>query len=199
MYDTVDQSTNTSFVNFDAQQVIQPQLSHGEHIIWAGQPRQGIFLQPQDIFMIPFSFAWGGFAIFWMVAAWKGGAPLPFVMFGLPFVCIGLFMMFGRFFADSRSRAKTFYGVTDQRVLFVRNGGKVVTSLELKDIKDITFTQNNNGRGNILFGATPQAPQFAKTAIVLSRASNLVPMFNQIERVKEVYDQIRRAQENLHS
>ncbi|HVP07701.1 MAG TPA: hypothetical protein VMS71_07660, partial [Candidatus Acidoferrum sp.] len=85
MYDTVDQSTNTSFVNFDAQQLIQPQLSHGERIIWAGQPRQGIFLQPQDIFMIPFSFAWGGFAIFWMVAAWKGGAPLPFVMFGLPF------------------------------------------------------------------------------------------------------------------
>jgi hypothetical protein len=199
MYQTIEQSVSGSFVDFASQQIIQPNIGHGEHIIWAGQPRQGMFLQVQDIFMIPFSFAWGGFAIFWTYMAWGSGAPSFMALFGLPFVAVGLYLMLGRFIFDARSRAGTYYGVTDQRILFVRSRGKAVTSLELRSVKEITLTENARGRGTILFGATLQSPPYARSAVAINRSAGLVPMFVQISRAKEVYEQIHRAQEALQT
>ncbi len=197
MRDTLEQQMSGSFINFEAQQAITPQLTNGERLIWAGRPRQGIFLQPQDAVMIPFSFAWGGFAIFWTYTAWRSGAPFFFVLWGTPFVAIGLYMMFGRFLADAKARTKTFYAVTDQRILFVRGeagSSQAVTSLELKTLGDLTFDLNKEGRGTIIFGAGGQIiPQAAKTAAMFRRNANVSPMFVQIERVKEVYDQIMRV------
>lgn len=199
MYQTTEQSVAGSFINFEAQQALLPQLSHQEHLIWAGRPRQGVFLQPQDIFMIPFSLAWGGFALFWTYSAWRGGAPWFFVLWGAPFVLVGLYMMFGRFLTDARTRARTFYGLTDQRILFVRGAGKAVTSLELKSLADTTYTQNATGRGTILFGFGGQNQQMARSAMMFNKGSSLVPMFVGIERVKEVYEQIRQAKDNLQA
>jgi len=87
--------------------------------------------------MVPFSLLWGGFAIFWLASALIGGAPLPFALFGVPFVLMGLHMIFGRFIVDRRERAKTYYGLTDSRVIIV--GGlfsRSVTSLALRTLSE---------------------------------------------------------------
>jgi hypothetical protein len=202
MYQTTDQPIPTSFINYDAQQTILPQISHGERILWAGKPRQGIFLQPYDLFLIPFSLFWGGFAIFWTYTAWSHGAPWFFVLFGTPFVAIGLFLMVGRFFADARYRARTFYAVTNQRIIFLIGGkNQKITSLALPNLGEMTFTQNQAGRGTILFGigavpspAAKVVTGFAAGASAMPSNSKTIPMFNQIERVKEVYEVIRKAQ-----
>ena len=194
MFDTLESSASTSFIQFEARQIVTPSLSNGERLIWAGQPRQGFFLQAADIFMIPFSVAWGGFAIFWTLTAYLSGAPWFFVLWGMPFVAIGLWLMVGRFFTDARSRAKTFYAVTEKRVIFVKSGkNQQVTSLDLKSVGDITFAQHGNGRGTILFGVSFPYPQAAKMYAGAARQGKNIPMFNQIERAKEVYDQIMRA------
>ena len=52
-------------MNYDAQIVIQKELDSYEKILWAGIPKQGMLFRGSDIFFIPFSLAWGGFAIFW--------------------------------------------------------------------------------------------------------------------------------------
>ncbi len=196
MYQTIEQSAG-SFINFDAQQALLPQISHSEHLIWAGRPRQGFILQPQDIFLIPFSLAWTGFAVFWTSMAWAGGAA-PMALFGLPFVLVGLHLLFGRFIFDSRTRARTFYGLTDKRLLFVRGGkSQAITSIELSSLQDMTYTQRPDGRGTILFGFGLQNAQASRSAMAFSKGSTLMPMFVGIERVKEVYDQIRRAKDEL--
>jgi hypothetical protein len=53
----------------DAASIIEQQLSAGERLLWSGQPRGGIRLHAADIFAIPFSVLWCGFAIFWVVMA----------------------------------------------------------------------------------------------------------------------------------
>jgi hypothetical protein len=51
--------------NPDSLAAIQPELTSGESILWAGQPNTRVIFHKEDLFLIPFSLLWGGFAIFW--------------------------------------------------------------------------------------------------------------------------------------
>jgi hypothetical protein len=137
-------------------------LDPGEKVLWAGQPRQGIFLRASDAVAIPFSLLWGGFAIVWetiaLTATHHGkGAPLfvqiIFPLWGIPFVVIGLYMIFGRFFFDAWRRARIWYGVTDRRALIVRTGAsRTVTSFDLRSVGEVVFQEHPDGTGSLTFG-----------------------------------------------
>jgi hypothetical protein len=105
---------------------LQPYLLPGERIAWTGRPGQGVRLRAADAFLIPFSLLWGGFAIFWEATAigfaFRAGEGITSFMalWGIPFVMVGLYLIFGRFFVDAHVRARTFYAVTDRRVLVLR-------------------------------------------------------------------------------
>jgi hypothetical protein len=130
-----------------------PYLLPGEHLMWSGEPRQGIIFTGTDAFLIPFSLLWGGFAIFWESGGVGSNAPFFFELWGIPFVLVGLYMIFGRFFVDAWARAKTAYALTDQRVLIARAApfGKTL-SLSLATLPQVEFTEQSNGRGTIQFG-----------------------------------------------
>ena len=84
---------------------IRKHLEPDEKLLWYGRPAQGMKLRPQDAFLIPFSLLWGGFAIFWEIMALTGtiasgaakesfGFVLIFPLFGIPFVLIGIYLIF---------------------------------------------------------------------------------------------------------
>ncbi len=50
---------------------LQEYLDSNERLIWVGQPKKGIQFRAVDLFLIPFSLAWCGFAIFWVISASK--------------------------------------------------------------------------------------------------------------------------------
>ena len=52
-------------INPDSLTAIQPELTSGESVLWAGQPNNRVIFHNEDLFLIPFSLLWGGFAIFW--------------------------------------------------------------------------------------------------------------------------------------
>ena len=79
-------------------------LTQGEYVIWKGKPEKGRLFSRNDIVMIPFSLVWCGFAVFWFVSALSMGAPIPFAMFGIPFICVGLYLVFGRFIHTAHRR-----------------------------------------------------------------------------------------------
>ena len=91
---------------------LESYLDPSERLLWSGQPKQGLRLQASDAMMIPFSLMWGGFAIVWEAMAlgiFATHTPNPqhpheqifawiFPLWGVPFVIVGLYMIFGRFF-----------------------------------------------------------------------------------------------------
>ena len=89
-------------------------LLAGEKVLWSGRPRQGLMLTPRDALMIPFSLVWGGFAIFWETAVVSSKASLFMALFGIPFVVIGLFLIFGRLPFDAWLRSRIHYALTDR-------------------------------------------------------------------------------------
>lgn len=176
-------------------------LDQGERLIWSGQPRSGIRLRGQDAYLIPFSIMWGGFAIFWEYMAFTQTSKAPgpiavvFPLFGLPFVAVGLYLIFGRFFADARSRARTFYGVTSERIIIVSGlFSQQTKSLQLRTLTDVSLTQRSDGSGTITFGPTHIMNSFFPTGSWPGTGRYAPPSFDLIERAKEVYDIIRNAQ-----
>lgn len=103
-----------------------PQLLQGERLVWQGQPFAGLLVRPIEIVLIPFSLFWAGFAVFWNAEVWTANAPMPFQLFGLPFLAVGLYAVIGRFVVDQIIRRKTRYFVTSRRVLITKMIGNSV-------------------------------------------------------------------------
>lgn len=187
----------------DPTQAIRAQLEAGEQLIWSGQPRQGLLLRPSDALLIPFSLLWGGFAIFWEVLVIVSGAPFFFWLFGVPFVLVGLYLIFGRFFTDARARARTFYGVTNDRILITSGKhGKRVQSLSLSTLGDISLDERADGSGTINFGAANAFGRWVSFGAWPGAgitSGQRPPSFEMIPQAKKVYEMIRGAQRRLNS
>jgi hypothetical protein len=95
-------------VRVNVERELQRELGGKERLIWSGQPLPGLRLMPADALLIPFSLMWCGFAVFWEATVIASNAPLLFRIWGIPFVVIGLYFVFGRFFFDAWKRSRTF-------------------------------------------------------------------------------------------
>jgi hypothetical protein len=174
-------------------------LDRDEHLLWSGQPRHGLCFRAQDALLIPFSLLWGGFAVFWEMSVIVSGAPFDFILWGIPFVLVGCYIVFGRFFVDAHNRARTFYGVTNERILIVSGTfTQKVKSLQLRTLTDVSMTQRGDGSGTITFGPIQFASTFTGTSWPGSGRYG-PPCFDLIEQVREAYDIIRSAQRSAPS
>ena len=185
-------------MDFDSQQKLMPHLTSGERILWADKPKPGLALQGGDIFAIPFSIFWTGFACFWMWGAYQSGAPIFFMLFGLPFVAIGMYMLVGRFFFDAYQRARTVYGLTEERIMIVTgSSGQSVKSLNLRTLPDISISTKADGSGTISLGSVGGVSSRMALTSMPGAKSKLPPMLERIENARDVYNQILRAQQDL--
>ena len=178
--------------------IIQKELSPNGRLLWSGKPRGGIQLRPFDAFIIPFSIMWGGFAFFWEYSVPTKGAPFFFTLWGIPFVLMGLYFIFGRFIFDAKQRENTYYGLTNGRIiivsgLFSRNS----KTLSLRTLSDISLRQSSNGSsGTISFGPLNPMTSWLGGGFAwpgIPTGSN----FELIENVKDVYDKILAAQKEV--
>ncbi|PWR22882.1 hypothetical protein [Zavarzinia aquatilis] len=166
-------------------------LLAGERVLWEGQPIAGLVLGPKDFILIPFSLFWTGFAVFWNAMAWKDGSSLLFQLFGLPFLVVGFFILFGRFWADAYIRRRLFYRVTDQRVMIVRQGPFAeLKSLDIQKLPTLELDERSDGRGTIRFGSCVSG-QFGGRAQILP-VLDTVPQFYAIENARAVFELIRQ-------
>lgn len=119
-------------LNPDSVVAVQPELVSGETLLWAGQPNPQVIFHREDWLLIPFSLMWGGFAIFWeagVLGYWDHGthhgSPWMFgAIWGVPFVLVGQYMIWGRFVYAAWKKRRTHYAVTTRRVIVVQDARK---------------------------------------------------------------------------
>jgi hypothetical protein len=165
---------------------LAPYLESNERLLWAGKPGSGIRFRSQDSFMIPFSLLWCGFAIFWTYGASRN-APVFFWAWGLMFVAIGLYFVFGRFVTDAITRSKAAYGITDRRVLILSGfASRELKALNLKAIPEIALSIHRNATGTITFGSAGGNP-FGSVRGWPGSSKTMPPAFEFIQQPQEAY------------
>ena len=100
-------------------------LRPGEQLLWHGKPDPAVWFTPADLYVIPVSVLWCGFAIFWEAGVSGEGGPVAGI-WGIPFVAAGLYFVFGRFFGKRYPKRRTVYAITTQRALVVTGGRELV-------------------------------------------------------------------------
>lgn len=148
-----------SVISQDFIAAIQPELLSGESILWAGQPNHRVVFHKEDVFLIPFSLLWGGFAIFWEAGvsgfggnnahsgAWTFG-----MIWGIPFALVGQYLIWGRFIYAAWKKKRTFYAATNRRVIVVQNGwNRQMASSYLDSLPTLIKEGASGGRGTLRF------------------------------------------------
>jgi hypothetical protein len=146
------------FLSPELASLVDAELAKGERIDWIGQPIPWLLARsslPIVLFGIPFT----AFALFWMAAVCgfvfpaPSGSRLFFVLWGIPFVLVGLGMLTSPFWMY-RKATRAVYAITDRRALTIEGGlwGRVIVrSFEPASLAVLTRTQHADGSGNLVF------------------------------------------------
>jgi hypothetical protein len=147
------------------------------------------------VFLVPFSLLWGGFAFFWEWGVFNSKAPFFFLLWGIPFVLAGVYLIVGRFFVDAWQREKSYYGVTNERIIIVSGLlNRKVKTLDLEALSDLSLTERSDRSGTITFGATNPYSWWYGGMALPGMGQYVPPSFEIVQNAKTVYDIIRRGQ-----
>jgi hypothetical protein len=187
-------------INPEARDAIQPELGPGEEILWAGMPTAAVIFHKQDLLLIPFTLLWGGFAIYWELSALGIG---PFtdhrhpngsrtfgIIWGVPFVLIGQYMIWGRFIYSAWLKTRTYYAVTNSRLIVVqRSWRKQIVSAYIEALPTVVKEDSRDGFGTLRFDNIDYQPRRRGQSIgsLDGVTVGTSPNFFDIEDVAAVY------------
>jgi hypothetical protein len=133
----------------------------GERMVWAGQPSPRAAMTGGWAIWL-FAVPWTAFALFWeatAVGALLRNAPRPrgdgfgpafMVLWGIPFVLLGLAMLLSPFWLARQAR-RSVYVLTDKRLALLRSGfrGTTVRSVWPAELLAIERTEAADGSGTL--------------------------------------------------
>ncbi|MFF4877127.1 hypothetical protein [Micromonospora sp. NPDC000668] len=179
-------------------------LLPGERILWEGRPlRHRLFWAP-DVLLIPVSLLWFGYAVFWeasvLAARVAGDRPPPvfIVLWGIPFVLVGLYMVVGRFVVRAVASRRTRYMLTGLRVVAIGGlSGNRTTWAYLRLLPPPVVAERPDRSGSLAFGAFPGVLDAFNPRNGLrgwAREPSTTPMLLHIPDVRRVRDLVAGAQ-----
>jgi len=185
---------------------IMRQLMPGERPLWSGRPQRGLRLRRADLILLPAGIVWATFACLWEATAlglgpdgvqqaWgPGGAPGAAHVWGLLLLALSCHLLVGHHVLDAFRRARTYYGVSDRRViivcgLFVRR----VRSIPLAGLRKMSVDEGHDHVGTIALGPAPPM-HFAWAAMLWPELHGRFPdRFEMVADARRVYGLIRRT------
>jgi hypothetical protein len=144
-----------SVVTLPRPELFNNELLRNEQVLWVGQPENNRIFAREDLFLIPFSLIWLSMTAPVAIIAISTGE-LFSILFCAPFVLIGLYLLFGRLIHRRYMKKRTYYAVTNQRVLILTNlFSRNLQSEFINKIPFINKTVRKDGTGTIQFGNYP--------------------------------------------
>jgi hypothetical protein len=183
---------------------LQPELFPGEKLMWHGRPVQGFLrIQQSDIWGLFFGALFLCVSVFLLLSAfnlipvpdfWKEGgsareARFACVIWSIILFPIALYWLGGSRWLDARARRHLFYGVTNERILVLRDqlrNSQVLTSLRIQDVPHLSIQVDANGTGHLIFAA--RAANAPNQPLAYGVNFRLIP------DVRKVYTLIRSIQ-----
>ena len=192
------------------QSLLESELSPGEAVLWTGKPNPRVLFHSSDAYMVPVSLFWAGFAIFWELGvSGKGFAAarnpnLFMTLWGVPFVLIGQYLIWGRFVYVRLKKRYVVYALTTERVLVLVHGwgAKTITGY-LRSLPGIQKQVRHDGIGTLKFGEAsaynPKTRAMNQNGPDNLYLSSALPVFADIDNAAQVAalanQAIRHAQE----
>jgi hypothetical protein len=179
-------------------------LFRNERIIWSGQPKQGFILRKHDIYLIPASCLGLLIYVFLILSMINEmfmineKLPLLFVI-AMFFVGLGfLHSIIGRFFIETYQRKYTFYAISTERIIILKNKPRASTkSLFLKKISEININTMKDGIGTITFGPVYTAAYLLSSFPWIEPQKEISPSFELIKDAKKVFDLLHETLQEI--
>ena len=184
-------------LNTEERRAIENELEPSERVLWAGKPNPKVIFHSEDSYVIPFSLMWGGFAIFWEASVVRQGWGFG-QLWGIPFVVLGQYFIWGRFFYDNWKKRRIVYVLTDRRALvIVRPPQSSMISARLGAVGSIQKEVRSDGIGTITIGTPISTRSGTKPKSFGSLGLNYgVPVFVDIDDANQVYRKIEQIRMN---
>ena len=135
----------------DATEIVNAQLAPGEQLLWVGRPKQGFAIRASDLLFIPFTTLWLIGAI-WISIALLRQDGVASLRFTFPFILFGAAFIISRFWFDAKLRGRTFYGVSDRRLIIITYWlGQESDFVNLKELLELRYTHRSDRTGTLEF------------------------------------------------
>lgn len=129
--------------------MVDRELEPRESIKWIGMPIPRFF-SGRSVGSFLFAIPWTAFAVFWMWGAWHQSNNLPFTLFGVPFVLIGIGLLSTPLFTYWKS-FKTVYVITDRRAITFDGGwSTTIRSYPPNRLLEIYRREKKDGTGDVV-------------------------------------------------
>jgi hypothetical protein len=158
---------------------VAKELSPDERLIWLGQPRLDLAVQPA-YFLLPFGIAFTGGGVIWVVAALVM-APGLVVLCGLPVMAIGAILLLSPVWLRAVAR-NTVYALSDRRAIVWRShwfGRPTVVSFTASAMGQMFRWERPDGSGDLVF------------QVYKSDGDTITRGFKRLERVRDVEELVR--------
>ena len=171
--------------NINLYEKFSPFLKTGETILWTGNPVTGILIRDADIILLPMSIILLGFSVILNYVMMHFESNFIFKFIGVTFAFLAIYMGGLRFLFDALKRKRTFYCITNKRVLVISGRKRKLKTLPLRNIERLDKTEEKDGSGFLIFGNTNPLWPWLLGGFYM--AGENVPGLETLPDVKEVF------------
>jgi membrane protein YdbS with pleckstrin-like domain len=125
-------------------------LDREEKVLWEDAPKFWPFFFGRSLPITIFGIVWTSFMAVFIINSLTAPGPFPYVVFAMPHLWIGLFMLFGPTIYNALVFKHTYYAITDKRIIIQK--GWIGRDFEMVDFDQVTNAEVNVSVFDKIFG-----------------------------------------------
>ncbi len=169
-------------------------LFEGETLLWEGQPGRGLRFDKSALGQSGLGLFFFVFSLFWIGNAISQSGLSIFPLFGLPFLAVGAYYLFGHLLWDAYTRSRTRYALTSERALIAKQVlGRRLETYPINPQTQIVLDEHKDRSASVFFAERRQPTSSKQKSFPYRRLIG----FRWIKEGMEVYRLMSHVRANL--